>query len=148
MKNIGYPDTKNKQSSSPLYSTGPKKKKKKKVETIHLDNVDVYGDKLSGSINMKSKPVPKDPGPKKSREGKDLPGTSKSTRQTRKTQEAREEADRQIAALNQHYAKKEEGKVERQKRRNIKKEVKEHEKTLQAQTKAAKKKEKAKRKKK
>ena len=65
MKNIGYPDTKNKQSSSPLYSTDPKEKKK-------------------------AEPLPDGPGPKKPHEDKDLP--SNPTGQKQKPLQARVDA--------------------------------------------------------
>ncbi len=46
---------------TPLYNTDPDKKKKKKDRTIHLDNVNVDGKKLTGSMKMESGPLPKDP---------------------------------------------------------------------------------------
>ncbi len=58
MAKIGYDNTMNSQGGgTPLYSTDPDKKKKKKDRTIHLDNVNVDGDKLTGSMNMKSQPL-------------------------------------------------------------------------------------------
>ena len=63
---------------TPLYNTDPDKKKKKKDRTIHLDNVNVDGDKLTGSMNMKSQPL--------GQEGQEKPLTNQEKR-TKKQEE-------------------------------------------------------------
>ena len=133
MKNIGYPDTKNKLGgSSPLYATDPDKKKKKAKEVTPAIQHEVSTETLQEKLPQDS--------PHENE-------SSNADRQNERTQVAAARAEREKAWLDKKYGKKTTRKVGRQQRKNINAEVNAYKKKLQAEAKAKKMAEKNKRKK-
>ena len=126
MTKIGYDNTMNSQGGgTPLFSTNPDKKKKKD-RTIHLDNVDVYGKKPTGSINMEYGSLQKEK------------GSEKKSKQEIKTEKRLKKNEEKKKRLEEKFANKKEKKIERQKRLNSNKEVRDLKHKLRGENKIAK----------